>query len=174
MTWIQLFRNRIARPKKKGIGRLIGLIAVVLFAGSVIAEEKEPGNSNLTPEEAYRQLVAGNARYIKQLKDGSMKLPDLSSSEDRFPVATILYSSDLAQKPNVLTDLSERDLYMLPIKLGAFSKDNLADFDYGIMNLRTPVAVVLTQIPSRDTIGDGATPVWILGAKECTDRDPFL
>ncbi|MDO5580504.1 MAG: hypothetical protein Q4G69_05180, partial [Planctomycetia bacterium] len=127
-------------------------VLFLMYLISVSAGAAESGISNITPEEAYRQLVAGNARYTKQEKEGALKLPELSKSEDRLPIATILYSSDLPKKPNELMDLSEKDLYMAPLSLGAFSGDDLDDLEYGTMNLKTPVVVVLTHYPSRDVL----------------------
>ncbi|MDO5567011.1 MAG: hypothetical protein Q4G59_10180, partial [Planctomycetia bacterium] len=109
-------------------------------------------NANLTPEEAYRQLVAGNARYIKDATADASKLPPLSKAENRYPLATILHSSDIPVSPAVLTDLTTKDLYLVPLQLGVFTANEQDDLEYGIMNLRTPVVVVMSHYPSRDVL----------------------
>ena len=129
---------------------LMTLLLALLLIGKVNAADN--GNANMTPEEAYQHLVAGNARVIGNVTANADRLPPLSRLQDRFPVATVLYSSDMPTTPDRLTGLTTKDLYMVPLKYGAFSANQLDELEYGVMNLRSPLVLVLTHYPSREML----------------------
>ena len=106
-------------------------------------------NAEMTPDEAYRQLVAGNARYLKEDSVAAQALPRLTTAQNRFPIASVIYSSDMPVTPNVLTQTSDHDLYLMPIDSGAVSTDDMASIEYGLINLQTPLLVVMGHYPSR-------------------------
>ena len=106
-------------------------------------------NADMTPDEAYRQLVAGNARYLKEDSAAARSLPRISTVQNRFPIATVIYSSDMPVNPTVLTQTSNRDLYLTAIESGAVSEDDLTSIEYGLINLQTPLLVVMGHYPSR-------------------------
>ena len=119
-----------------------------LVAETVV--ESEYADAAITPDEALRQLIAGNARYLKSGSDAANALPRLSDAAERFPIATILYSSDMPVKPDALTQTTDRDVYLTPIQAGAVASDDLAAVEYGVLNLRTPLLLVVGHYPSRD------------------------
>ncbi len=119
-----------------------------LVAETVV--ESEYADAAITPDEALRQLIAGNARYLKSGSDAANALPRLSDAADRFPIATILYASDMPVKPDALTQTTDRDVYLTPIQAGAVASDDLAAVEYGVLNLRTPLLLVVGHYPSRD------------------------
>ena len=106
-------------------------------------------NSDMTPDEAYRQLVAGNARYLREDSAAARSLPRLSTAQNRFPIASVVYSSDMPVKPTVLTQTSDHDLYLTTVDSGAVSIDDLTSIEYGLINLQTPLLVVMGHYPSR-------------------------
>ena len=106
-------------------------------------------NADMTPDEAYRQLVAGNARYLKEDSASARSLPRISTVQNRFPIASVIYSSDMPINPTVLTQTSDRDLYLTAIDSGAVSEDDLTSIEYGLINLQTPLLVVMGHYPSR-------------------------
>ena len=112
--------------------------------------EPEYAVATVSPDEALRQLIAGNARYLKSASDAANALPRLSTADDRFPIATILYASDMPVKPDALTQTTDRDVYLAPIQAGAVASDDLAAVEYGVLNLRTPLLLVVGHYPSRD------------------------
>ena len=112
--------------------------------------EFEYADAVISPDEALRQLIAGNARYLKGASDAANALPRPSTAADRFPIATILYASDMPVKPDALTQTTDRDVYLTPIQSGAVASDDLAAVEYGVLNLRTPLLLVVGHYPSRD------------------------
>ncbi|MBP3558470.1 MAG: hypothetical protein J6K20_12335, partial [Thermoguttaceae bacterium] len=110
----------------------------------------ETADAAITPDAALRQLIAGNARYLKSASDAANALPRLSNAADRLPIATILYASDMPVKPDALTQTTDRDVYLTPIQAGAVSSDDLAAVEYGVLNLQTPLLLVVGHYPSRD------------------------
>ncbi|MBR4834055.1 MAG: hypothetical protein IKU86_06975, partial [Thermoguttaceae bacterium] len=109
-----------------------------------------PDDLGVEADAAIRQLIAGNARYLKAGSDAADALPRLARGAESFPIATILYASDMPVKPDALTQTTDRDVYMTPIKAGAVAADDLAAVEYGVLNLRTPLLVVFGHYPSRD------------------------
>lgn len=106
-------------------------------------------NAGMTPDAAYRQLVAGNARYLKDASEAARTLPRLPSDETKFPIATIVYSLDMPVRPTVLTQTSDHDVYLAGVEAGVVSIDDMATIEYGLINLQTPLLVVMGHYPSR-------------------------
>ena len=109
---------------------------------TVTAEKPQP-----KPEidAALRQLAAGNARYTGQSTDAAKTISRPEADDESFPIASVFYASDVSPDPDVLLDLPKKILYTVPIRAGVFTSEELDDLEYGIVNLQTPVAVVLTQ-----------------------------
>ena len=104
----------------------------------------------VTPDEAYRQLVAGNARYLKEDSIEARNLPKPTFQGTQYPIATILYSLDMPVLPTTLTQTTDRDVYLTGVKAGAVSSDDFAAIEYGLLNLQTPLLVIIGHYPSRD------------------------
>ena len=130
----------------------VPLVAETISVDATAAQALAPeyANAAITPDEALRQLIAGNARYLRAASDAANALPRLSTAANRFPIATILYASDMPVKPDALTQTTDRDVYLAPIQAGAVSSDDLAAVEYGVLNLQTPLVVVVGHYPSRD------------------------
>ncbi len=126
------------------------VVPEVVDAETVVVPEIVDADAANAPDAALRQLIAGNARYLKGASDAANALPRLSNAADRFPIATILYASDMPVKPDVLTQTTDRDVYLTPIQAGAVASDDLAAVEYGVLNLRTPLLLVVGHYPSRD------------------------
>ena len=107
-------------------------------------------NMQVTPDEAYRQLVAGNARYLKEDSIEARNLPKPTFQGTQYPIATILYSLDMPVLPTTLTQTTDRDVYLTGVKAGAVSSDDFAAIEYGLLNLQTPLLVIIGHYPSRD------------------------
>ena len=104
--------------------------------------------SKLTPKSVLRLLAANNAKVIGE--DAKVDdLPVLSTDDDRFPAATILFS-DGASLPTEIFGMDEGDIYQVPLRAGVCTAEEMDDFEYGIANLRTPIAVILTDYPNPD------------------------
>ncbi|MDO5309419.1 MAG: carbonic anhydrase, partial [Planctomycetia bacterium] len=107
-------------------------------------------NYEVTPDLAYRRLVAGNAKYLNEDSDAAKTLPDLSNDAQRFPIASILYSSDMPTLPTTLTQTTTHDVYLTSIKAGAVASEHMTAIEYGLLNLQTPLLVVMGHYPSRE------------------------
>ncbi|MCR5358544.1 MAG: hypothetical protein K6E55_01515, partial [Thermoguttaceae bacterium] len=103
-------------------------------------------------EAAIRQLAAGNARHLGQGTDAAGSIPRPEANDDSFPIASIFYASDITPDVDILLDLPKKTLYTVPIRAGVFTSEELDDLEYGVVNLQTPVAVILTQYPSSDAL----------------------
>ena len=102
-----------------------------------------------SPDTAYRQLVAGNARYLKEDLPAAQAVPRIAAGTNQYPIATIVYSPDMPVQPTTLTQTNTRNVYLTPIDSGAVSAEDLPAIEYGLVNLQTPLLVVLGHYPSR-------------------------
>ena len=102
-----------------------------------------------TPDDAYRQLAAGNARYLREDSTDARLLPKRGGDAAKFPIATIVYSPDMPTRPTTLTQTTNQDLYLTSVEFGAVATQDLTAIEYGLVNLQTPLLVVMGHYPSR-------------------------
>ncbi len=102
-----------------------------------------------SPDEAYRQLVAGNARYLREDSADARILPRRTGDAAKFPIATVVYSSDMPTRPTTLTQTTTQDLFLTTAEFGAVAAQDLTAIEYGLVNLQTPLLVVMGHYPSR-------------------------
>lgn len=107
-------------------------------------------SGGVNPDMAYRLLAGGNARFLKEDSVEAQSLPPIDHSVNQYPIATILYSLDMPILPTTLTQTTDRDVYLTGVKSGAVTYDDLDAIEYGILNLQTPLLVVMGHYPSRD------------------------
>ena len=86
-----------------------------------------PTDVNEDVDKAYRQLVAGNARFMKLGTPAANDYPRPEVKEDGFPLATLFYSSDITTTMPTLFDLDATHLYSVPIRAGVWTSDELDD-----------------------------------------------
>ena len=75
-----------------------------------------------SPDTAYRQLVAGNARYLKEDLPAAQAVPRIAAGTNQYPIATIVYSPDMPVQPTTLTQTNTRNVYLTPIDFEAFKE----------------------------------------------------
>ena len=125
-------------------------------AGSAEATESSESETAVEPrpeiENAIRQLAAGNARYLGKGTDAAQQIPRPTPDDNSFPLASIFYASDLTPEADILLDLPKKILYTVPIRAGVFTSEELDDLEFGLVNLQTPLVVILTQYPSDDIL----------------------
>ncbi len=104
--------------------------------------------------DAYCRLVAGNARYVKKSSTAANELPAVplaaNANDKTGPIATLVYAADMPTRPDVLTQTTENDVYLSSLAAGVVSSDDLPAIEYGVLNLQTPLLVVVGHFPSRD------------------------
>lgn len=104
--------------------------------------------------DAYCRLVAGNARYVKKSSTAANELPAVplaaNANGETGPLATLVYAADMPTRPDVLTQTTENDVYLAELAASVVSSDDLPAIEYGVLNLQTPLLVVVGHFPSRD------------------------
>ncbi|MDO4586925.1 MAG: hypothetical protein Q4C95_06450, partial [Planctomycetia bacterium] len=129
---------------------IFGTPQTLTLPASPLLENVDP--STLTPTDAYRYLVAGNARYLGQETETVNELPTLIQGENPLPIATVFYSSEMKSLPSEYMKLNSSDLYQVPLNRKTFSPNELADLEFGVTNLQTPLVVVLSVFPNDELL----------------------
>jgi len=123
----------------------VGMIGVVIWAGSGFAEEKSPW----TPEEALALLKEGNARFVAM----KMEHPDQSAlrrtetaTEGQKPFAVILSCADSRVPVEMVFDRGIGDIFVVRVA-GNIAADSsvIGSLEYAAGHVHTPLLVVLSH-----------------------------
>lgn len=101
--------------------------------------------SNVPPDEALRQLIAGNERFVSgQVSfSGLRKESLLDLAAGQRPFATILGCSDSRVPPELIFDAGLGDLFVIRVAGNVFSAEIAASLQYAGHHLGTELFVVL-------------------------------
>ena len=148
------FASRVSAQEDRPLLNLLGNVLEDGLNEAARALENPPPPApapvEMTPDLAYRLLVAGNARYTKNDTQDADALAPPAVDPNAFPIATVFFSPESRTTPDYVFDISPEHLDLVPVRAGVFTSDELDDLEYGIVNLRTPLVVVLTHAPSRE------------------------
>lgn len=123
----------------------VGLAASHFLPTAEAAEAPPPDAPNaISPAEALKRLMAGNARYV----DNSRRNSDFAASRAaraaaQYPIAGILSCADARVAPEYLFDQEPGDLFVVRVAGNFLTIDGLASLEYGVKFLGTPLIMVL-------------------------------
>ena len=141
-------RHFHALPRRR---QLVGLAAAAVGMGflGVPARAREakappkPGNV-LTPDAALHELMQGNSRYAQGLtRRHDFRSERAALVAGQNPYAGILSCADSRVAPEFAFDSARGDLFVVRVAGNFLNDDNLASFEYGVAELRTPLLMVL-------------------------------
>jgi carbonic anhydrase len=127
-------------------GVSLGTLTAALPLAAVAADDHpmpKPKNT-ISPDDAIKRLVAGNARYAsnQQTKRDSMNFREpLSKSQN--PYACILSCADSRVSPELVFDEDRGDLFVTRVAGNYVTTDLLASLEYGTAVAGAPVIMVL-------------------------------
>lgn len=119
--------------------------SVALSSASFAAKAPPPKAQNiLTPDAAFKRLMAGNGRYVS----GVTKRHDFKSERETLttgqnPYAAILSCADSRIAPEYAFDAARGDLFVCRVAGNFANEDVIASFEYGIAALNCPLLMVL-------------------------------
>lgn len=125
-------------PSRRSV--LLGGLAA-LTAGALPALSREPA---VSPDEALKRLVEGNARYVA----GERTKTDFSAgraalAKSQHPFAAILSCADSRVAPELVFDQGPGDLFVVRVAGNFVNDDGLASLEYAVNFLETPLIMVL-------------------------------
>jgi carbonic anhydrase len=131
-----------ANPMHRGLSRR-GLIGAISAAMAVAAAGPAPSDT-ISPDEALRQLAAGNARYRK---GKSLGRDFTAGRAERVavhrPIASILTCSDARVGPEFIFDQGPGALFVVRVAGNILEDEGLASLEYAAQFLGSPAIFVL-------------------------------
>jgi carbonic anhydrase len=98
----------------------------------------------LSPDDALKRLMHGNARYIEGVsKRHDFKHEREALSAGQNPFAGILSCADSRISPEYCFDVARGDIFVCRVAGNFASDDMIASFEYAVEVLKTPLIVVL-------------------------------
>lgn len=104
-----------------------------------------------SPEQALALLHEGNQRFIKSSSvypNQTLHQRKLTSIQGEKPFATVVTDSDSRIIPAVIFDRGIGDLYVVRNIGNVAGTDSLASIEYSMLNLKTPLLIVLGNTKS--------------------------
>jgi carbonic anhydrase len=99
---------------------------------------------SLTPDNVLALLKKGNDRFLNNLgKDPNKLCLANESTEDRFPLTTILSCSDMRMTPALIFDQSLGDIFSLRVAGNIANADVLGSMEHACASLGSKLVVVL-------------------------------
>jgi carbonic anhydrase len=114
-------------------------------AASSTAPVAPPPDAFLTPDEALRKLMAGNARYVQNAASRPEQTPERRSqlTVGQHPFAVILGCSDSRVPPELVFDQGLGDLFVVRVAGNVLDDQGLGSMEYAVEHLHAPLIVVL-------------------------------
>jgi carbonic anhydrase len=118
--------------------------ATAWSAGGAFAQEASPPQNAITPDEALRRLMDGNARYVAN----TPSVRDFSAgraarAQAQYPVAAVLSCADSRVAPEFVFDQGPGDLFVVRIAGNVANDDTIASLEYAVQFLKAPLVLVL-------------------------------
>ena len=121
-------------------------------SGGLFALSQKEGAAKARPpisaDEALRQLIEGNARFVKGQPTNPRRSPEdfRALAEAQYPEAVIVSCSDSRVAPEILFDVGVGDIFVVRIAGNVVSGTGVTvkgSIEYGIAELNAPLIVVL-------------------------------
>jgi len=108
------------------------------------AQEKMPTPNSISPDEALKRLMDGNARYVANTsrnKDFSAERAARAAAQ--YPIAGLVSCADSRVSPEIAFDQGLGDLFVVRLAGNFVHEDGLASLEYGVKVLGMPLIMVL-------------------------------
>ena len=108
------------------------------------AQDKMPTPNSISPDEALKRLMDGNARYVANTsrnKDFSAERAARAAAQ--YPIAGLVSCADSRVSPEIAFDQGLGDLFVVRLAGNFVHEDGLASLEYGVKVLGMPLIMVL-------------------------------
>lgn len=126
--------------------RLIGSSVAALLAGPAgAAALKDADRPNaISPEQALRRLIEGNARYAaNRVQWRDFSAGRAARARVQYPIAAILGCADARVAPEFAFDQGPGELFVVRVAGNVVSENGLASLEYAVQFLGVPLIMVL-------------------------------
>jgi carbonic anhydrase len=107
------------------------------------ADEKLTANA-ISPEEAFGQLMQGNARYVaNESKERDFSVGRAARAEGQAPIVGVLACADSRVPPEIVFDQGPGKVFVVRDAGNVVSNYGLASLEFGVAVLEIPLLLVL-------------------------------
>jgi carbonic anhydrase len=133
-----------------GTGSLTLGLGKTAFASPITPQRTNPqvppqGKTDLSPDEALKQLMAGNQRFVSKKRDNPhqdfVRIAEVAKGQ--FPFAAILGCADSRVVPEILFDQGIGDLFTVRVAGNIANIEDIASEEFAVAILNTPLLMVL-------------------------------
>lgn len=120
--------------------------AAVLAGASIMSPRPASAQSTLTPDEALKAMMDGNARYVAgqlQSLNEDLSILKAKTAEKQEPFAAVLSCADSRVPVEFVFDQSIGHLFVVRVAGNVISPELTASLEYGVAVLGTKVIMVL-------------------------------
>lgn len=114
-------------------------------APQVVAADPGVSHSSLTPEQALKKLVEGNARFVTNKRQNphqdTVRISEVAKGQ--APFAAVLSCADSRVVPEILFDQGIGDLFVVRVAGNVATTEDIASEEYAAAVLGTPLLIVI-------------------------------
>lgn len=142
----------LSRVSRREFGKLAAAgLSLALPKGLLALDQKESASKARPPisaDEALRQLLEGNARFVKGQPASPRRGPDdfRALAEAQYPEAVLVSCSDSRVAPEILFDVGVGDIFVVRVAGNVVSGAGVTvkgSIEYAVAELNVPLIVVL-------------------------------
>jgi len=126
----------------------LATLAPWTIGGALAAAPPAPGSAPpqnaITPADALKRIMEGNARYAANTpNERDFSVGRAARAEGQYPIAAILSCADSRVSPELAFDQAPGDLFVVRVAGNVVNTDLLASIEYGLQFLGARLIVVL-------------------------------
>ena len=126
----------------------LATLAPWTIGGALAAAPPAPGSAPpqnaITPADALKRIMEGNARYAANTpNERDFSVERAARAQGQYPIAAILSCADSRVSPELAFDQAPGDLFVVRVAGNVVNNDLLASIEYGLQFLGAPLIVVL-------------------------------
>ncbi len=118
---------------------------ILLLLVCILSANLEAYNPKISPQEALKQLMDGNRRYVSDtLEHGNRTSERREASQSvQFPYAVIVGCSDSRVSPEILFDQGVGDLFIVRVAGNVIGPLEQESVEFGVLHLNAALILVL-------------------------------
>lgn len=140
-------QHPFALSRRRALGAGLGFASAAFLGGFALpasAEAPVTAPNAISPDEALKRLVEGNARYVANApanKDFSAGRAARTTAQ--YPFAGLVSCADSRVAPELAFDQGPGELFVVRVAGNFVNDDGLASLEYGVKFLGMPLIMVL-------------------------------
>lgn len=127
------------RERRSGVLKAATALSLMVLFGIAFGTGMASENSSITPGEALRRLMEGNARYVANRAEHRQR----PSDAPQHPIAVILSCSDSRVPPEIAFDEGVGDLFVVRAAGNTYDRLALQSVEYAVEHLGANLIVVM-------------------------------